>query len=53
MYFKEPSTWRWLLMMFGGAVLCMGLFVVGIDEMCHRDIVDQGRQGHRDRKSVV
>jgi hypothetical protein len=41
MYFKEPSLWRWLLMMFGGGVLCMGLFVVAIDETCHRDIVDR------------
>ena len=25
--------------MFGGSVLCMGLFVLGIDQVCYNDVV--------------
>lgn len=39
---KQPSTWRWLVMLFLIGVVFLVVLVLGSDQLCYSDIV--GRQ---------
>jgi hypothetical protein len=39
MHTKQPRLWVWLIMMVLGTILCMGLSMLGIDQVCYNDTV--------------